>query len=136
MTTLRITWTNLLNGQDKGDMLAALPITIGRSIGNDLVLQDSRMGVSRRHAHLQFAHNHIVLTDLNSTNGIFIGAKRISQEVIDSQTHFTVGAYQIHVSAQVRCSQASCNRMVDSSMKMCPWCGRFLAEAETRTRAF
>lgn len=63
------------------------------------------MGVSKKHAHLRYEHRQLVLTDLNSTNGVFIGTRRISQEAIDNGTTFTLGAYQVKVEAQVRCSQ-------------------------------
>jgi len=49
--------------------------TIGRAQGNDIVLNDGSM--SRRHAELHWDGHQCVLTDLGSTNGTFLGGKRL-----------------------------------------------------------
>lgn len=54
-------------------------LRIGRSQSNDLVLADSK--ISRFHAILSASENGIVLSDLSSTNGTFLGEKRMTAPV-------------------------------------------------------
>ena len=62
--TLRV-----IQGADRGKVFADLrpPLTIGREEGNSIQLNDER--VSRFHVKIQEDNNHLVLTDLDSTNG-------------------------------------------------------------------
>jgi adenylate cyclase len=53
-------------------------ITVGRGNANDLVLNDS--SVSRFHAVIKLADNHIFIADRGSTNGVVLNDKRIEQE--------------------------------------------------------
>src|SRR2546428_12670765 len=59
----------VLEGIDKGRVFRemATPVTIGREEGNGLRLNDER--VSRFHAKVQQDGDHVILTDLESTNG-------------------------------------------------------------------
>jgi len=62
--TLRV-----VQGADRGRIYAELktPITIGREEGNTIQLNDER--ISRFHCKIQEDNDHLVLTDLESTNG-------------------------------------------------------------------
>lgn len=55
-------------------------INIGRMLDNDLVIDDPR--VSRRHAQLRAVKGHFVLYDLNSTGGIFVNGRRITETIM------------------------------------------------------
>lgn len=55
--------------------LAGRPITMGRRPDNDVVVDDDT--VSRRHALSIESPDGYVLTDLTSTNGIFVNKKRV-----------------------------------------------------------
>jgi pSer/pThr/pTyr-binding forkhead associated (FHA) protein len=55
-------------------------INIGRMLDNQLVIDDPR--VSRHHAQLRAVQGHFVLSDLNSTGGIFVNARRITETII------------------------------------------------------
>ncbi len=55
-------------------------INIGRMLDNDLVLDDPR--VSRRHAQLKAVDGHFVLSDTNSTGGIFVNGRRVSETIL------------------------------------------------------
>lgn len=59
----------ILQGADRGKAYLdlRLPITIGREEGNTIQLNDER--ISRFHAKIQEDNQHIILTDLESTNG-------------------------------------------------------------------
>lgn len=62
--TLRV-----VQGADRGKIYSELrtPITIGREEGNTIQLNDER--ISRFHCKIQEDNDHLVLTDLESTNG-------------------------------------------------------------------
>jgi pSer/pThr/pTyr-binding forkhead associated (FHA) protein len=62
--TLRV-----VQGADRGRIYAELktPISIGREEGNTIQLNDER--ISRFHCKIQEDNDHLVLTDLESTNG-------------------------------------------------------------------
>ncbi len=50
-------------------------ITIGRDIGNDIVINDPE--VSRKHAHLTLEGDRYKIEDLNSTNGTYVDGQRL-----------------------------------------------------------
>ena len=50
-------------------------LTVGRTPGNDLVLDDSR--ISRRHARIEVEGNGLRVVDLHSTNGTYLGDTRL-----------------------------------------------------------
>lgn len=49
--------------------------TIGRGLGNDVLLQDET--VSRQHARLTFMTGQWVIEDINSANGVFVNKTRV-----------------------------------------------------------
>jgi pSer/pThr/pTyr-binding forkhead associated (FHA) protein len=55
-------------------------VTIGRRLGNTLVIDDVR--VSRLHAQLRAINNRYVLFDLESSGGTFLNGRKISQAVV------------------------------------------------------
>jgi len=55
-------------------------INIGRMLDNDLVIDDPR--VSRHHAQLRAVDGHFVLSDTNSTGGIFVNGRRVTQTIL------------------------------------------------------
>ncbi len=59
----------VLQGSDRGKTFTevAMPMTIGREEGNAVQLNDER--ISRFHVKIQIDNDHLVLTDLDSTNG-------------------------------------------------------------------
>lgn len=62
---------------------------IGRSPQSTILLTDS--AVSREHAKLIFKNGEFVLTDLESTNGIIINNRSISEKVLESLDKITIG---------------------------------------------
>lgn len=55
-------------------------ISIGRMLDNHLVLDDPR--VSRHHAELKAVDGHFVLFDTNSTGGIFVNGRRVTETIL------------------------------------------------------
>ena len=70
--------------------------TIGRTKGNDIALPNPR--VSRRHAVIQSqsANPTLILTDMNSRNGVFLNGKRISQPaLLRNRDRIGIGPFQL-----------------------------------------
>jgi len=83
----------LLSGERKGEAVALSQprLTIGRAGGGaDMEVPDP--DVSRTHAVVECHGLRIVLRDLGSRNGTFVGAERISQRDVEDRTEFRVGA--------------------------------------------
>ncbi len=66
-----------------------LPATLGR--GKDADLTVAHPLISRHHCRLEELDGALVLRDNNSTNGTFVGKKRITQVVLKPGDQFTVG---------------------------------------------
>ena len=70
--------------------------TIGRTEGNDVPLPNPR--VSRRHAIIQnqSSNSTLILTDMNSRNGVFLNGKRISQPTpLHHRDRIGIGPFQL-----------------------------------------
>ena len=132
MTYFQVQWVNRTNDADQGETICALPINIGRSPGNDLVLADQRASVSRRHCRVIMEDNQLVLLDQNSRNGTYVNDRRISKAIITNKATFSVGAYHITLIQQNQCSNENCKHFADYDVQLCPWCRRFMADAITK----
>ncbi len=66
---------------------------LGRTADNDIQL-DSRF-VSRHHAQLTVSARSAVIEDLNSTNGIYFGGKRIKRRPLKDGDTFVVGDHEL-----------------------------------------
>jgi hypothetical protein len=83
----------LVSGERNGDAVALTQprLSIGRTGGGaDLEVPDP--DVSRTHAVVECHGSRIVLRDLGSRNGTFVGAERITQRDVEDRTEFRVGA--------------------------------------------
>ena len=132
MTMVQIQWQHLLNHSICGDLTAELPLRIGRSPHNHLVLIDRLKSISRHHATLLQEQGQIVLRDEQSMNGVVVNGRHRTQTLITENLTFIIGAYELTVTIQQQCSNPACSRMIASHQAMCPWCGRFTAVAITR----
>ncbi len=132
MAFIMLKWINLMDDTDKGELATSLPVNIGRASGNDLLLTAEKVGVSRQHARLNQKDAEILLTDLQSRNGVFVGNERIGKTAVSHKTNFTIGAYRMTLTVQHRCNNEQCQKLVDVDLSLCPWCGRFMADAMTQ----
>jgi pSer/pThr/pTyr-binding forkhead associated (FHA) protein len=55
-------------------------VTLGRATTNDIVLDEGR--ISRNHAQVQYTEDGIILTDLNSANGVRVNGQKITETSI------------------------------------------------------
>jgi hypothetical protein len=69
------------------------PVRIGRAEDNDLVIDDPL--VSRHHAVISREGGDFVLRDLGSTNGTYVGARRIQARVLEKGEVFRIGSSEI-----------------------------------------
>ncbi|MFY9271183.1 MAG: FHA domain-containing protein [Candidatus Manganitrophaceae bacterium] len=91
------TWLlELLSGSEIGRFyeLPLKRVSIGRG-KTDIVLNDSK--ASRHHADLVWSEKGFTLTDLNSTNGIFVNDHRVQEKLLSPNDTFIVGETRFRV---------------------------------------
>jgi SulP family sulfate permease len=72
-------------------------VAIGRDPASEICLKDSQ--VSWKHAVLVSAQGSFVVEDLASTNGTFVGAKRVQRHVLQPGESIKIGPYELMVQA-------------------------------------
>ena len=65
-------------------------LRLGRTPDNDLVIDDGE--VSRHHCAITAIEGGFVLTDLHSTNGTYLGDRRITSQVLADGDRLRVGS--------------------------------------------
>ncbi len=88
MTTVTI---QLIEGLERGQVYENLPtpVSIGREDDNSVRLNDER--VSRFHAKIQADGGHVILTDLDSTNGTRVNGHPVQMRVLQYGDQLTIG---------------------------------------------
>ena len=78
---------------ENGKVVQKVPIdktiVIGRSPANDVVLKEAK--VSRRHAEIQWTAGKYILIDLESSNGTFVGGKKITEQALQAEDQIVIG---------------------------------------------
>lgn len=67
-------------------------ITIGRGLGNDIVIDDPR--VSRQHAELRITGGKVCIYDLKSTNGTWVNGRRVIECVLSDGDSVSLGGVE------------------------------------------
>jgi pSer/pThr/pTyr-binding forkhead associated (FHA) protein len=80
---------------EESEISLNLPAIIGRSRGADVRLTHPL--VSRHHCELRQADNCLMVRDLGSMNGTFVGNARVSESVVRSGDLLTVGTVTFRV---------------------------------------
>ena len=62
---------------------------MGRAVNNDITLTDR--GVSRHHARIDVDEDAVVITDVDSSNGTFIGGQRVQHVVLSDRAKISLG---------------------------------------------
>ncbi len=85
-----------VDGSSRQFALAKPSISIGRSsrTGNDLVLEKDGM-VSKRHAQISLGSDGFTITDMNSTNGVWVNGERIESHVLKDGDLIKLGATEL-----------------------------------------
>jgi hypothetical protein len=73
--------------------------TLGRGTEVDIQIQDP--GISRTHLSIQ-VDEKVVVTDLNSTNGTYLGNDRVMEIVVEDTITFRVGVTEIRIVSENR----------------------------------
>ena len=73
--------------------------TLGRGTEVDIQIQDP--GISRKHLSIQ-VDEKVVVTDLNSTNGTFLGNDRVMEMIVEDTITFSVGVTEIRIVSENR----------------------------------
>ena len=78
-------------------VLEDAPLLLGRVPGCDMVLNNPR--ISKRHCRIERVKGQIMVTDLNSTNGTFIGLQRLAPDTptVWLDDELKVGAFVVHL---------------------------------------
>jgi DNA-binding NtrC family response regulator len=81
----------VVEGPERGTRVDSLAdeLTIGTSLGNDLVLTDE--AVSRHHCSLRASDRGLELRDLGSKNGTFVGSCEVERGLIRSEARLQLG---------------------------------------------
>jgi pSer/pThr/pTyr-binding forkhead associated (FHA) protein len=90
-STMQAVTLRVLEGADRGRVYESVspPISIGREAGNTIQLNDDR--VSRFHMKLQYDHENVVLTDLESTNGTRVNGEDTQLRILRYGDMISVG---------------------------------------------
>lgn len=68
-------------------------ISIGRTADNDVVLDN--LGVSRKHAQIEFNPDSAVIMDNESLNGTFVNNRKITEEILKDNDQITIGKFNL-----------------------------------------
>jgi pSer/pThr/pTyr-binding forkhead associated (FHA) protein len=97
---IQAAWLEALNEKESGSRID-IPrgsLTIGRSHSNP-VIADSQL-VSKVHVRLERTPLQIVLTDLHSSNGTFMGTERVESVILKNGDEFSLGGarmFRVHI---------------------------------------
>ena len=75
--------------------LGVEPVTVGTEAECEVVLADKR--VSRLHCQLRLTDRGVLLRDLGSKNGTFVGGVEVMEAILPADTVATVGSTQLYV---------------------------------------
>lgn len=135
--TVRLKWKDPKSGAAQ-ERQVTLPAKIGRGADNTIVLEpDPR--ASRHHAVLNDNHGQVVLVDVGSANGTFVGSNKIDRIPLKDKDQFKIGdtVFTIAISggAPTATQQVchNCGHTVDLRHYDCPWCGFSLTGAQKKT---
>ena len=93
-------------------------LTIGRDPDSGICLQDTQ--VSWQHAVLSDAGGTCVIEDLGSSNGTFVGAERISRQVLNAGEIVRIGPYELALQMRATPSATSASEHTMFDMRCIP----------------
>ena len=73
--------------------------TLGRGTEVDIQIHDP--GISRKHLSIT-VDEKVIVTDLNSTNGTFLGTERVQELIVEDTIIFRVGVTEIKIVSETR----------------------------------
>lgn len=91
---VRLRWSDPVTGEAV-EHTAPLPITIGRSPDNTILLNSNR--VSRQHAQIEAIGNQIILADRNSGNGTYVNRRRVTRTTLREGDSIQIGLFSLSI---------------------------------------
>lgn len=88
-------------------------VNIGRSAGNDLIIDDGR--VSRNHAQLRAVRGRYLLFDLDSTGGTFVNSVRTQRSMLHPQDVISLAGVPLVYGQEINPSVASTQEIGDGA---------------------
>jgi pSer/pThr/pTyr-binding forkhead associated (FHA) protein len=88
----------VLSGRDSGRLFTLTegkPFRVGRDMGTDTRLKDPQ--VAMLHCQVEAEPGRVVLTDLNSSGGTFVGPQRVREQELRLGDVFRVGDTRIRL---------------------------------------
>jgi len=73
--------------------LESTPLTIGRGLNNDIILEDTR--VSRHHAQLRYRARRFWIADLGSTNGTYVNDEQVAERSLRDGDTISLGGLEL-----------------------------------------
>jgi hypothetical protein len=73
--------------------LESTPLTIGRGLNNDIILEDTR--VSRHHAQLRYQARRFWIADLGSTNGTYVNDEKVAERSLRDGDVISLGGLEL-----------------------------------------
>ncbi|HEX9438994.1 MAG TPA: DUF3662 and FHA domain-containing protein [Roseiflexaceae bacterium] len=73
--------------------LESTPLTIGRGLNNDIILEDTR--VSRHHAQLRYRARRFWIADLGSTNGTYVNDDQVAERSLRDGDTISLGGLEL-----------------------------------------
>ena len=73
--------------------LESTPLTIGRGLNNDIILEDTR--VSRHHAQLRYRARRFWVADLGSTNGTYVNDEHVAERSLRDGDVISLGGLEL-----------------------------------------
>jgi len=100
------------------------PITLGRGSNNDVQIHDKKL--SRTHCQVMIARGKCVVTDLNSTNGTYVGGERIEERALSPGDVITLGTITMKVAFR---EEDTPGAEAASAVAYCVECGKPISQA-------
>ncbi len=91
----------LVQRDGRVDPFWTLPVSIGREQTSGVVFDDP--AVSLRHAVIDFRSGDYILRDVGSSNGVYLGKRRIVEHVLKDGDVLTIGRYTLVVALGREC---------------------------------
>lgn len=85
----------IIEGYGKGDEFEITKdeITIGRAGGNDVALKEAK--VSRQHASIKKQGKEYLITDLHSSNGVFVNDEKVQEHALNDGDEIRIGDFAL-----------------------------------------
>ena len=132
MSVIKITWQNIFDANERGELVQTLPVLIGRAAECHIRPNDQFGGVSRNHARIDQTENGVLITDLGSKNGTWINGVNVASSPLTNGDELQIGPWRLSIFPQIKCSNPECQKVLDHDETTCCWCGQFTTDAVTR----